>query len=149
MITEAQIEETIAQMEAEEFQDDFAQTQTIFWNYLNSDGFSGLTEKERQMMFFVHSTIYHTCKKQMEEMLAFDIEEFQHHEDQNWALREEVANVTEAIDQYFDGFVEEDLLAFVEDMLVIDEESEITELGKEVIFITAKSYIDFIAQENG
>ena len=81
-------------------------------------------------------------------MLAFDIEEFQHHEDQNWALREEVANVTEAIDQYFDGFVEEDLLAFVEDMLIIDEESEITELGREVIFITAKSYIDFIAQEN-
>jgi len=35
------------------------------------------------------------------------------------------------------------LLAFVEDMLA-DEEENISELSKEVIFITAKSYVDLL-----
>ena len=148
MITESQIEDILVQMESDEFEDSFVEDQPDFWNYLNSEGFKGLSEEEKQMMFFIHSTIYHTCSKHLESEEEFDIDQFQEFEDQNWAVREDKANLEETMNEYFQDYTEEDLLAFAEDMLVVDEDSEITELGKEVIFITAKSYIDFITQSS-
>ena len=48
----------------------------------------------------------------------------------------------EKIDPFFKDYPQEDLLAFVEDSLVQDEDSEITNEGRDYIFIALKTIID-------
>ena len=143
-INEKQIEETIAAMEAEGFEDQFVENQGDYWNYMNSEGFKGLSESERQMLFFVNSVIYHTCVS-AETPIDFDIESFQEKEEANWSVREAEDKWEKAVDNYFQDYEEEDLLAFVEDMLVEEEIRRLSDIGKEVILITAKSYIDLLS----
>lgn len=143
MITEEQINDIIAKMEDANFQDTFAQEEGEYWHYLNSDSFKGLTAAENQLSFFINSVIFHTCMENMETLPEFDIDHFQEKEETNWALREKQKSWSDTKDHYFEKYTEEDLLAFVEDMLM-DEEEELSEISKEVIFITAKSYIDFL-----
>jgi len=145
MITEEDIEAVITQIEEEDFEDNFAEEEVVYWNYLNSDSFKGLSNDEHQMLFFINSVIYHSCKDLLSQDYEFDIEEYQTFEEDNWEIREQTKKWSDAADRYFEDYSEEDLLAFVEDMLATDEEaeSEISELGREIIFITAKSYIDF------
>lgn len=150
MITEEDIEEVIAEIEQEDFEDTFVVDEVLYWNYLNSDSFKGLSEAEHQMLFFINSVIYHSCKDLLSEDYEFEIEEYQTYEEENWNIREGTKKWSEALDVFFKEYDQEDLLAFVEDMLAPDEEeeSEISELGREVIFITAKSYIDFFVGDD-
>jgi len=143
MITEAQIDSVIAKMEEDNFQDTFAQEEGEYWHYLNSDSFKGLTTVENQLSFFINSVIFHTCSENHEALPEFDIDRYQEKEESNWSEREKHKTWLAAKDSYFDNYTEEDLLAFVEDMLT-DEENELSEISKEVIFITAKSYVDFL-----
>jgi len=143
MISETIIEQVIAQMETEDFKDQFATEQSEYWHYLNSDGFKGLTEAEHQLSFFINSVIYHSAKESGEELEDVDIELFQQMEEENWNQREAHNSWPETKDVFFDNYSQEDLLAFVEDMLE-DEEEAVSELSKEVIFITAKSYVDYL-----
>ncbi len=147
MITEVQIEKVIALLEQEDFQDSFAQDEAEYWHYLNSDSFKGLTTEEHQLCFFINSVIYHACTEALGELVECEIEKFQELEEANWAEREKFKTWADTKDSYFEKCAEEDLLAFVEDMLA-DEEEEISELSKEVIFITAKSYIEYLTQES-
>ena len=146
MIQETIIEQIVEQLSSEELEDKFVEEQHDYWNYLNSDGFSGISEAERQMLFFVNSVVYNTCKHVVGGPLEFDLEAFLELEESNWAMREEASNWAAAVDHYFDGYSEEDLLAFVEDMLVEEELKRLSDIGKEVIFITTKSYIDHIKE---
>jgi hypothetical protein len=45
---------------------------------------------------------------------------------------------------FFDGYPQEDLLAFLEDSLQQDEENPVTGVGAELIAVTAKSIIDVL-----
>lgn len=149
MITEEDIEEVIALFESEDFEDSFATEEEMYWNYLNSDSFKGLSSAEHQMLFFINSVIYHSCKDLLSDEYEFDIEEYQTYEEDNWAIREDTKKWGDTLDLYFEDYSQEDLLAFVEDMLAQDEdESELSDLGREVIFITAKSYIDFFVGDD-
>lgn len=146
MIKESVIEQIVDQLSSEELEDKFVEEQHDYWNYLNSDGFSGISEAERQMLFFVNSVVYNTCRSLRGEPLEFDLEAFQDEEETNWAVREGVKEWSEAKDKYFENYSEEDLLAFTEDMLVEEEVRRLSDIGKEVIFITTKSYIDYLKQ---
>lgn len=145
MITEEDIEEVIALMENGTFEDTFSSKEEVYWNYLNSASFKSLTPAEHQMLFFINSVIYNSCKDLLSDEYEFDIEEYQTFEEDNWTVREGTKKWGDVTDIFFDDYDQEDLLAFVEDMLAPDEESDaqISDLGREVIFITAKSYIDF------
>lgn len=147
MITEALIEQILQEIESEEFEDNFATAQAEYWHYLNSESFKGLSTPEHQLSHFISSVIFHTVAASEAELPDFEIDSFQNLEEQNWAERESHKNWAAAKDAFFDNYKEEDLLAFVEDMLA-DEEGELTDLAKEVIFITAKSYVDFLLVES-
>ncbi len=143
MIKEALIEEILEQIESEKFEDNFATAQAEYWHYLNSESFKGLSTPEHQLSYFISSVIFHAATASETELPDFDIEQFQQLEEQNWEERETHKNWSAAKDAFFEEYEEEDLLAFVEDMLA-DEEGELSDIAKEVIFITAKSYIDFL-----
>jgi len=143
IISEKDIEAIVEAIESEKFEDKFSEAEPHYWHYLNSETFSSLKEDEHQLLFFINSVIYHACKEQLEDDYEFDIEDYQEFEEQNWSIREGSKSWEEAVNTFFEDYEEEDLLAFIEDMLVEEEEETLTQIGKEVIFISAKSYVDF------
>ena len=144
MITEADIDKILIGLETETIENTFAVAENEYWSYLNSDSFRGLTEEEHQLLFFINSVIYLVVQSDARYKLPFELEEFQGAEETSWALREELGNWAKTKDVLFKGYAQEDLLAFVEDSLAEEEEEILSEIGKEVIFITSKSYMDLI-----
>ena len=147
IITEKDIEQIVAAIESEKFEDKFSEAEPHYWHYLNSETFTSLTEVEHQLLFFINSVIYHACKEQLDDDYEFDIEDYQAFEEQNWGIRESTKSWEETVNTFFEDYEEEDLLAFVEDMLADEENESITQVGKEVIFISCKSYVDFFLGE--
>jgi hypothetical protein len=65
-------------------------------------------------------------------------------EEDNWALLEPVKSkrFSDKADVFFKNYPQEDLLAFVEDMLTDDENTEVTKEGREPMFVALKTIID-------
>jgi len=117
----------------------FVSAEKEFTGYLLGEDFHLLTETEKETMLFIHLVIYRSIIQENKQT-DFDAEKFQAVEDKNW----EVFNAKgktwqEKIDLIFENYPEEELLAFTEDML---NDESISDLARELIFITAKSYID-------
>jgi hypothetical protein len=71
-------------------------------------------------------------------------------EEANWETFNAQGNkqFTSILDVFFSAYPQEDLLALVEDSLQSDEESVVSQVGREIIFISCKSIIDTIDQNN-
>lgn len=118
---------------------DFVSEEKSFSGYLLGEDFHLLTEVEKETMLFIHLVIYRSILSEGKEK-EFDPEKFQATEDKNWEhFNEKGRSWKEKMDLMFEGYKEEELLAFTEDML---NDESITDLARELIFITAKSYID-------
>ena len=111
--------------------------------YLLSEAFSALNETEQKELSFICDVIYNAYSLE-KGVPSFDMDIMIDQEEKNWNLRESSKNWDAAKDTFFENYPEEDLLAFVEDSLSDPEEDQLTQIGIEVIFITAKSYIDTV-----
>jgi len=140
MISEELIEKTV-DLVAEDVEikiHDFVAGEREFSGYLLGDDFKLLTEEEKQTMLFIHMVLFFCLSAN--ESKKFDPERFQKIEDDNWKFfNEQGRSWEEKTEKMFQDYKEEELLAFVEDML---NDEEISSLSQELIFITAKSYID-------
>ncbi len=117
---------------------EFVTGEREFSGYLLGEDFKLLTEDEKQTMLFIHMVLFF-CLSANEDS-TFDPDRFQELEDNNWKFfNEQGRSWGEKTEKIFKNYPEEDLLAFVEDML---NDDEISSLSQELIFITAKSYID-------
>ncbi|MCI5081058.1 MAG: hypothetical protein MRY78_05170, partial [Saprospiraceae bacterium] len=70
-------------------------------------------------------------------------------EERNWELIEEVKSKVfrERLNVFFEDSEQEDLLAFAEDMLTLEDQDELTEEGREPMFIALKSMVDCLLTE--
>lgn len=142
MITELQIDQIFEKIGEEKDESilKFIEGDKKFSAYLLGDQFKLLSETEKELLLFIHLTIWF-CYDQYGQAFDFIIEDFTTIEEENWTKIENNKLSSELkIDLLFENYPQEDLLAFVEDML---QQEEITPLGKELIFVTAKSYIDY------
>lgn len=110
--------------------------------YLESEMFSSLSTSEKNTLIFCCEVIQESYKLKHHELPPFSFDTFSEYEEINWTLREEKDSWEETKNEFFKDFNEEDLLAFVEDILVDDEDNDLSMISKEFIFITCKSYID-------
>lgn len=149
MIKETDIDAIVLAMQEEGYKDGFVEGAEEYWHYLNSESFQGLSDKEHELLFFLNAVVYNVVESVEGATLEFAMPLFQDGEEDNWQVREEESNWASAADMFFEGYAEEDLLAFVEDMLNSEESDDLTEIGKEVLFITTKSYIDLVMSEAG
>jgi hypothetical protein len=147
-ITETIIDEAIAHFEDNEEGYDNAlleltQQQPAVTNYLLSEDFDSLTEDEKEIMLYMSIVIYHSIKKLYPEIEALSLDDIESAEDSNWGLLENVTDkkFSDRLNVFFNDSEQEDLLAFLEDVLV-EEEELITKEGKEPMFIALKSIID-------
>ena len=115
-------------------------------HYILSVDRSILTETEYGQMVFAAMVIVGTYQNSKHEVKATEIgEEISKVEDQNWSvLDEQKGEFREKLNVFFKDYPEEDLLAFVEDMLIGDDNTDMTPVGREVIFVKLKSVIDFL-----
>lgn len=118
---------------------DFVSGEKLFSGYLLGEDFHLLTETEKETMLFIHLVIFRSLLSE-EKGLEFDPKQFQEIEDKNWeAFNIKGKSWKEKMDMIFESYFEEELLAFTEDML---NDESISDLAKELIFITAKSFIE-------
>lgn len=127
---------------------DMQAKQPILFSYLLSESFKLLIEEESEYLLYLALVIWKAVDAEVTDLPLLDSEKIEEIEEKNWTLLNETKarKFNEKLDVFFDKYPQEDLLAFVEDALVDDEDEEenafVTKEGKELLFIGLKTTID-------
>jgi hypothetical protein len=151
MVTEATIEEVLESFvndreEYEEALSDLMDQQPPLLAFLAQESNDVLTEEEKDVLWYIILIIITSTRR-----FGIPVGELSHtdlgnNEESNWEILQEQpkGSFREKITLFFEDYEQEDLLAFVEDTLELEEESPVTSVGRDVIFISAKTVIDSI-----
>lgn len=133
-VTSKKYEDLVQQFQAE---------QPIVLAYLFSENFDVLTAEEQPYLLHLSIVIWQSIKTGgdlpfVQEGRLGAIEE------KNWELLQSTSsgNFRDRLDVFFKDYPQEDLLAFVEDSLTIDEDDFLTKEGREPMVVALKSLID-------
>lgn len=123
---------------------DLQAKQPILFSYLLSESFRLLTKEESDYLLYLALVIWKAINTQEIAIPVLDSEKIEEIEEKNWTLFNEtnVRGFNEKLNAFFENYPQEDLLAFVEDALVDDEDSFVTKEGKELLFIGLRTTID-------
>ena len=112
--------------------------------YLFSESFELLTQNEKEYTMFLVLVVWASISEVHPEQKQIDPKMIEKAEDKNWELLKDVkaGNFRDKLDIFFENTSQEDLLAFVEDALVQDEDEMVTKEGREYIFVALKTIID-------
>jgi len=123
---------------------DMQAQQPILFSYLLSESFKLLTGEEREYLLYLALVIWKATNTQEIEVPVLDSEKIEEIEEKNWTLFNEntARGFNDKLNVFFENYPQEDLLAFVEDALVDDEDSFVTKEGKELLFIGLRTTID-------
>lgn len=149
-ITEEIIDKTIERIKDEDlgvFITELSQEQPSLIQFIATENFKLLKDEEFDTLIFLLSVIWKSVKME-NEVEVIEASHIEENDEKNWAVVNELGNknFSKVLDHYFQDYPQEDLLAFVEDTLS-GEESEISQVGKELLMITCKTFIDSLAQQ--
>ncbi len=129
--------------------DDFALAQPVIFSYIFSEQFDLLTEDEKGYLQYLALIIWASNDKTNPGGEAVSEDEIGEAEEENYNMLENTtgSGFRDRLNPFFEDYPQEDLLAFVEDALVEDEDPEaiVTKEGREPIFIALKTVIDVLA----
>ena len=148
-IIDAVAEELDAQPENyEQLVQEFQDAQPQLMAFILSEDTLFLSPDERDYLLYLGLIIWETVRQQNPQLKEIDSETIGKAEDDNWEKLETVKakSFRERMDVFFVKYPQEDLLAFVEDALIPDEDSPITKEGREPLFVALKTIIDVIAE---
>jgi len=121
--------------------------QPILTAYFESENFDLFTPDERDYLQYLALIIWRAASKENETQSIINEEQISEAEDNNWARLEPVKSpiFRERAGVFFENYPQEDLLAFVEDALLDDDEDiVVTKEGREALFVTLKTVIDLM-----
>lgn len=151
MVPESVIDTTVdlfndAESELDAALERLQEQQPIITAYLMSEEFEAFTEAERDYLLFLALVVWHSAEAHLGTRPVVTEEALNEAEEKNWESIKEIhePRFRERVSHFFLHYPEEDLLAFVEDALVDDEDSIVTKEGREALFITLKSIIDVL-----
>ncbi|MCB0663338.1 MAG: hypothetical protein KDC24_11405 [Saprospiraceae bacterium] len=113
--------------------------------YLFSEDTEAFTNEEQSLVLFLGTVIISACEEVAGGKLGMvEEKDLMSFEEENW---EKIQSATgtgfnSRLDVFFKDTDQEDLLAFIEDNLVDDEDNVITKEGREPIFILLKTMVD-------
>ncbi len=146
MIEEKKIESIILELEGRKDYIDldikgFFENQKSVAAFMLSESFSMLKSEEYDLLWYMLYVIVLSFDKGD---IEIDIQQIESYEDSNWEIFNSMGNkpFREKLDFIFDTYPQEDLLAFVEDMLQNDDDNEISAVSREIIFVACKTIID-------
>ncbi|WP_020568449.1 hypothetical protein [Neolewinella persica] len=150
MIKESTIERVIERLEAGEDDfaleiQDFAHAQPHLTAYLTNEENESFNDSERTLLLFGAITIYQSvCDEMTEPSLASEAMIGQA-EEENYALMPAKGSFRDRLTPFFEDSDEEELLAFIEDLLVAEEgEDPISKEAREPMFIALKTVVDVL-----
>jgi len=147
MLTESFIEKSIEQLQGSE---ELVLPANCFsasvQSYIYSEIMPNLLEDEKGICLFCLSVLGKTMHDHNGFVFS-DVDQYVEAEENNWSIRDKNQKWNDALDIYFNAYPEEDLLAFVEDMLIDDDDQSLSLVGKEIIFVSCKSLIDVYISE--
>lgn len=128
---------------------EFSEAQPFLLSFLLSEGFNVLEEQEKSLMFYLAMIIYFSVHAEYPDPPLIELNQIQNVDEENWSEvdRLKLKSTKQIADHFFEDYKQEDLLAFVEDALMEDEEYQISGIGRNVIFVSMKSFIDVLHQQ--
>lgn len=128
--------------------EEMKKSQPILTAYLFTEDTEALTNTEREWLLYLAVVIFKAASSQLDYLERVNEETVLKAEELNWELlQQSTANsFHERLNVFFENYTQEDLLAFVEDALVDDDEDGfVTREGREPLFVTLKTVIDVLA----
>ncbi|MEM1123964.1 MAG: hypothetical protein AAGJ18_26230, partial [Bacteroidota bacterium] len=118
--------------------------QPILFSYLLSESFKLLTKEESDYLFYLAVVIWKSLDEHVKALPILTSDLIENVEEKNWTIFNEskARGFRDKLDAFFYNYPQEDLLAFVEDALVDDEDSFVTKEGRELLFIGLRTTID-------
>lgn len=116
-------------------------------SYFQQDSFSLLTESEVAYLKYIIGVVFLSWEKANGSINpSINPKRIEEIEEANWQKLHGAKAKTfrERLDAFFDGYPQEDLLAFVEDSLQEDEDQLVTGAARDIVFICASTLLDTI-----
>ena len=164
-VSENIIDKVVEQLETADFEmeiERFGKSQPALLGYVFSEDFELLTREEREYLLYLLIVIWksiekikkdnpvaveNTSRKNSIDTPSVMSNALGEAEERNWELLDEVKETRfrERMNVFFDDSDQEDLLAFIEDALMEDDdESVVTKEGREPMFVALKTVVDVL-----
>lgn len=140
--------DTLSDDQYEKKMDAFAQAQPMIVAYLfNEENFHLLTEDEKGFLQYLCLIAWLSFEKVNGKTEPVSEEMLGNAEERNYEILEAstAKKFRDRLNPFFEGYPQEDLLAFIEEAVLEDEddpEAMVTKEGREMIFIAGKTMID-------
>ncbi|MEM9837027.1 MAG: hypothetical protein AAF828_11020 [Bacteroidota bacterium] len=149
MITEATIEAQINRLESGNFAEDlkqFSDAQPYLMDYLSGEDTGAFMDTEQELLFFASLVIHHAIQAEYGPQPVVDGDKIAQREEAIFSLLQDqpAKAFRDRITPFFEQTQEEDLLAFIEDILIADEETGITKEGREPLFVILKTCMEVL-----
>ncbi len=127
---------------------DLQRRQPILLAYLFSENFEVFTQSEREFMLYLLLVVWRSYEEVHGPLAMVTEAQMEVMEENNWTLINEVrgGRFRDRLDVFFDRTPQEDVLAFIEDALVDDEDDLVSTEGREAMFVTLKSMVDCLEE---
>ena len=151
MVSEKTIEMVMEEFEnnstsLEDHLSEIQEIQPIVYHWLISENFDILTNPEKDHLFYLNLIIWNSCKRSLNDIPEIHEKDIEAREEVNWELFNSTkGKFRDRLDVFFEDYSQEDLLAFVEDALSVEEDEPfLTSVGREILFISTKTLIDLL-----
>jgi hypothetical protein len=150
-INDQQLDEAVLAFQVDEklselLVSELSEIQPAVFAFLFTENTELFTEYEKEYLLFILLTLWQAIRVEVDvnEMEEIDSEELSIAEEKNWELLESVTanRFRDRLDIFFEDNKQSDLLAFIEDMLLDEEDELLTKEGREPMFVILKSIID-------
>ena len=162
-VSEEVIDKVVAALEAndnyETEMESVRETQPTILAYLLSENFEVLTMEEKEYLLYLTLVIVNAAEHVNPGLPLVDQDALGEAEEENYGLinASKERRFRDKLNVFFEDTPQEDLLAFAEDAIVLDDENEeegeenfnVTKEGREPIFIALKSVIDVLHESVG
>jgi hypothetical protein len=154
-VDERQIDKAAEELEAspeayESAVEAMRKEQPILLAYNFSESFKAFTEEEQQYFLYLSLVIWKAVNAINGPVPQVDLTRLSEIEEHNWNIIQGSKGKTfrSRLDPFFEGYDQEDLLAFAEDALTQDEDEEevVSREGQEALFVSLKTVIDALTQ---
>ena len=147
-VSEEVIDKVVAALEAndnyETEMESVRETQPTILAYLLSENFEVLTMEEKEYLLYLTLVIVNAAEHVNPGLPLVDQDALGEAEEENYGLinASKERRFRDKLNVFFEDTPQEDLLAFVEDSLMEEEEDLVTKVGREPMFVALKSIID-------
>lgn len=149
MISEATIDTQVNSLDPANFEADlaeFAEAQPHLMDYLTNEENGAFTTAEQELLLFAGLVIYRSVRAESPVIEIMEGPQIAELEEKNFSLLQEqkARGFRDRITVFFDKSDQEDLLAFIEDLLLDEENTDVTAEGREPLFISLKTVMDVL-----